>query len=86
MSGNPVPDVIEKFIADPAWPDELKQKVRAGYLPYRGVWLKRSDCRAQARRQTLRRYIVTLELLVLLAAVVGFGFLTWALLRLLCCT
>lgn len=86
MGGDARSDIIAKFIADPASPETLRQKVQAGYLPCRGTWLKQSDLRARRRRQALRRYVVRLELLVLLAAIVGFGFLTWALLRLLCCT
>ncbi|MHB8473248.1 MAG: hypothetical protein ACYDC8_10510 [Gammaproteobacteria bacterium] len=86
MTGSAFPDVIAKVVADPAFPADLKQKVQAGYLPCHGVWLQRSECRAYARRKTLRRYIVTLELLILLAAVVGLALLTWAFLRLLCCS
>lgn len=86
MAGNAFPDVIAKVMADPAFPDNLKQKVQAGYLPCRGAWLSRSDCRAYARKKTLRRYTLVLELLILLASIVGLALLMLAFLRLLCCT
>lgn len=73
-------------IDDSKLPPELQEKVRAGFLPFQGRWLKRDEILIQYRKLKQESNWVLFEVLLLMLALFGTGVLAFLLLDLLCCS